>query len=207
MLSLATAYPGMTFDRRVGHRDDGHLQVGRLEICRSLIELCRRQAIDDAGELRHRIVGDLRIGRMSLLAVDDEFDIERAAPADPDFVAEGLRVRRLADEAGIDHLVARLQPVEHLHRAVDRRPFFIARDQERQRAAWQAAIVMNVFERRGDERRDAYPSCRRRRGHRADRRGFRRANGGTVQAASSPAGTTSVCPANERCGRPEPRRA
>ena len=92
---------------------------------------------------------------MSLLAVDDEFDIERATPADPDFVTESSGVRRLADEAGIDHLVARLQPVEHLHRAVYRRPFFIACDQERQGAAGEAAIVMNVFECRCDERRDA----------------------------------------------------
>ena len=47
------------------------------------------------------------IGRVALLAVDDEVAVERAAPADLDLVADAVAARRLADDAGVQSLSPR----------------------------------------------------------------------------------------------------
>ena len=78
--------------RRIGHRNNGHLQVGRLEICRAVVELGRTQPVENADHFRDRVVGDMGIGGVALAAVHDELGVERSAPADFDFIAERARV-------------------------------------------------------------------------------------------------------------------
>ena len=86
-----------------------------------------REQAHHAGD---RIVGEMRIGHVALLALDDDPARQRAAPADLDHVAELVRVGRLAEDAMVEALAARLRPFEELDRAVDRRPLLVPRDQE-----------------------------------------------------------------------------
>ena len=101
------------------------------------------------------IVGELGIGRVALLAVHDHLGVDIAAPADLDLVAHRLGAGRLADQAGVQRLAARLHPVQHLDRAVDADRLLVAGDQERERAALQAAVGLEVVERGRDEAGDA----------------------------------------------------
>ena len=57
-----------------------------------------------------------------------------AATADLDHVAERRGRGRLADDAGVEHLAALAQPIEHLPGAVDRRGLLVAGDQQADRA-------------------------------------------------------------------------
>src|SRR5204863_4762913 len=76
----------------------------------------------------------MRVGDMTLHAADREAPRHAAAAADLDHVAELGRRGRLADDAVVERLAARLQPLQHFFCAVDRNPFFIAGDQETDRA-------------------------------------------------------------------------
>ncbi len=67
---------------------------------------------------------------MALDAVDGEPRRDTAAPADLDHLAQALRIGRLADQAGIQRLALFLQPLQHPDRAVDRRAFLVAGDQQ-----------------------------------------------------------------------------
>ena len=60
----------------------------RLEVLGAVVELQGRQPVDHARELRQRVVGDVGIGGVALLAFDDQLAVERAAPADLDLVAD-----------------------------------------------------------------------------------------------------------------------
>ena len=82
----------------------------------------------------HRIVGEVRVGDVALHAVHGELARQRAAAADLDHVAERIGARRLADDAPVDLLAARLEHFHDAARAVDRRAFLVAGQQERQRA-------------------------------------------------------------------------
>ena len=77
----------------------------------------------------------MRIGGVALRAVHGQRAGEAAAAADLDHVAERRGIGRLADDAGVEPLAARLQPVEHLARAVDRDALLVAGDEEADRAA------------------------------------------------------------------------
>ena len=72
-----------------------------LEVLGAAVEPQGRQPVDHACELRQRVVGDVRIGGVALLAFDDQLAVERAAPADLDLVADRGLARRLADDAGV----------------------------------------------------------------------------------------------------------
>ena len=67
---------------------------------------------------------------MPLPASDPERAVEAATPADLHHLAELFGVGRLADEAGIERLVALREPIQHLARAVDCRPFLVTGDQQ-----------------------------------------------------------------------------
>ncbi|MNN21554.1 hypothetical protein D3C81_1348810 [compost metagenome] len=67
---------------------------------------------------------------MPLHALDRELAGQRAAPAVLDHVAEGVHRGRLANHAVVQPLAARLEGLHHLHRAVMRRAFLVAGDQE-----------------------------------------------------------------------------
>ena len=96
----------------------------------------RRQLVD-------RVARQLRVGDVALDAAHRELARQRAAAAVLDHVAELLDRGRLADDAGVQPLAACLQPLHQAHRAVHRRAFFVAGDQQRDGA--------RVFGVRGDE--------------------------------------------------------
>ena len=122
----------------------------------------------------HRIVGAVRIGDVALLAGDDQHAVLRAAPAELDGVAELVDIARLAQHAMVELLAARRRPLQQLEGAVDRDAFFVAGDQERDRAL--RACRRSRRDDRAPPRpcRRSRPSCRRRRGRTARRRRCRR---------------------------------
>ena len=93
------------------------------------------------------------IGDMALHAEDSQLGRERAAAAVLDHVADAPHRRRLADDAVVERRAALDQPVAHAHRAVARRAFLVARDQERDRAG-RVGMRRDEFLGRDDHRRD-----------------------------------------------------
>jgi len=92
---------------------------------------------------------------MTLAAGDDERAVERAAPPRLDGVAERLDIARLAENTMIEPLAARRRPLQHLDGAVDGDAFFVAGDEERERAFFRlAAIGREMVERRRHEAGD-----------------------------------------------------
>jgi len=78
---------------------------------------------------------------MALHAAHHHVDRHAAAPADLHHVAEAPGAGRLADHAGVDRLATLGQALQHLDRAVDGRPLFVAGDQETDRAAEVATAL------------------------------------------------------------------
>ena len=207
MLKRARASPGMRLtvglptSTEVNSRFDGSK-------CSLPSSSGRLQRGDQRRQAADRVVGAIGIGDVALAAGDDQRAVERAAPADLDGVAEHLDVARLAEDAVVECLAALRRPSQQLDGAVDRDAFLVAGDQERDRALVRlAAVGGEMVERRRRRSRRCRPSCRRRRGRKALSPATSPANGGCCQAASSPGGTTSVCPANTRLGFRSPIRA
>ena len=96
----------------------------------ALVELRMRDAVDEAGELGHRIVGLVRIGGMALASLDHDGEAQRAAPADLDRVAQPVDAAWLAHQAVVRHMAVVAHPLQHLDRAVDGRTFLVAGDEE-----------------------------------------------------------------------------
>ena len=61
----------------------------------------------------NRVVGVVRIGGVALDARDLKREVDAAAAADLDRLAERGRARRLADEAGIQRFATLAQPIDH----------------------------------------------------------------------------------------------
>src|SRR6185312_2487092 len=80
------------------------------------------------------------IGGMALTAADRDPPVERAAPAVLDGVADGLDRRRLAEHAMVETLAFGPRPVEEPDRAVDRRAFLVAGEEEADRAVERASL-------------------------------------------------------------------
>src|SRR5260221_620739 len=106
-----------------------------LEMRGAGIELFARHRVQHADEVMDGIVGEMRVGGVALGPVNGQGAGQAAAAADLDHVAEGLGVGRLADDAGVETLAARFQPVEHLLRAVDRDTLLVAGNEQADRAA------------------------------------------------------------------------
>ena len=102
----------------------------------------------------------------------------------------------------VELLAARRRPLQQLDGAVDGDAFLVAGDQERDRALRLARRGRRGGRARRRASRRCRPSCRPRRGRTARRPRSRPANGGCVQALSSPGGTTSVWPAKHEMRRP-----
>src|SRR3984957_20650536 len=107
-----------------------YLKGGRLKVLVAAIPAARRELGQRGHYGMHGVIGELRVGDVSLNAMYGEAPAQRAAPADLDGVAKCEFARRLADQAPIDGLAALAQHLDHSARAVDRWPFFIAGDQE-----------------------------------------------------------------------------
>jgi hypothetical protein len=104
-------------------------------------------------ELVDRISPEVRVGDMRLDAADGQAARKRSAAAVADRVAERILRRRLADDAIVDSLAARLEPLDDADRAVDRRAFFVRSQQKRDRAGVARALGNEGLD-RDDERGD-----------------------------------------------------
>ncbi len=101
-------------------------------------ELCKRRC-----KSMHRVVGRLRIGDVSLDPVHCETPGQGTTPANLDHVAGDLFARRFADDAPVDPFGALHQYFDHPLRAIDRRTFLVAGNQE-----GDSALMMRTL---GDE--------------------------------------------------------
>ena len=179
---------------------------------RALVERHGEERIEKAQQPADRVVGEMRIGHVALLAVDGQPAGERAAPADLDHVAEPVRVRRFAEDAMVEALAARLRPIEQLHGAVDGRSFLVAGDEEAD-GAREVRIVPQDRRAPPPSCRRSRPSCPRRRAraarpHRWFRRRGRAARAPRLPAAPRPCGRRRAdrgarCPSARR-GFPRP---
>src|SRR5215472_7481617 len=88
---------------------------------------------------------------MALHAMRGQPTGQTAASTDLDHVAEHRGTGRLTDDAGVQGLIAFGEPVEYLPGAVDRQPFFVAGDQQADRAADPGFAPVEISLRRGDK--------------------------------------------------------
>ncbi len=111
-----------------------HLERRGLKVLRSLVPHAGRQLGERRCKCVNRVFSEMRVGYVSLNAMDGEPSTEGPAAAHLDGVANGLLARRLADDAPVDPLFSGGEGLDHTLRAVDGRSFLIARDQESDRA-------------------------------------------------------------------------
>src|SRR5271155_2682452 len=105
------------------------------------------------------IVGEMRVGGMSLHAMHSQPPRHAAAPADLDHVAQRLRAGRLADETGVDRLTAILEPTEHLARAIDGLAFLVPGDQQADRSGEVSPTLIPALIEEALRRRDEGGDC------------------------------------------------
>ncbi len=101
---------------------------------RALIPATARELGERGGESVHGILGQLRIGDVTLNAMHREASAQRAAPTDLDRVPDGSLAGGLPDDTPVDALTALAQGFHHPFRAINRGPLLIARDEEGDRA-------------------------------------------------------------------------
>ncbi len=101
--------------------DGGDLQRRRLEMRGAFIERARRHRVQHGDEAMRRVIGKMRVGGMALDAMHREEAVHAAAPADLNHVAQHFGIGRLADDAGVERLAPRPDPLQELLGAVDRR--------------------------------------------------------------------------------------
>ena len=97
-----------------------------------------------------RVRRAMRIGDVTLDAIDIERARLRAAAADLDAIAQHLDIRGLAEHAMIEFLAARGDPLQQFDGAVDGDVFLVAGDQERDRAFRASTPRGKIVERRGE---------------------------------------------------------
>ncbi len=136
---------------------------------------------------------------MALAAVHGQPPRKRTAPADAYGVAECLLAGGFADQAVVDALAALVQHLDDATRAVDRRAFLVARDQEGDRSIVFAIGGHEFLGGRRPWRRVRF-SCRPRRDRTESRRGRSARMGRTASARAVPG-------ARHRCGRRSRARA
>src|ERR1700756_4619708 len=97
----------------------------------------------------------MRIGDMALPAFDIKRAGLRAAAADLDAVAHRLLIRRFAEHTMVKLVASCGDPLQQLHRAVDRDVFLIASDEEGDRTFGLATVIAEILQDRGDAAGDA----------------------------------------------------
>ena len=130
-------------EARLGHAGDyvfgpragvevGYLKRrGRKELV-AVIPAVRGQIGEQGEQPMQRIVGLVWIGNVALASFHPGMAVEAAAPAVLDRIPERVRRRRLAHEAVVDCDIAFAEPLHDRTRAVHRRTFLVARQQEGQ---------------------------------------------------------------------------
>ena len=169
------------------------------EIGRALVERRRVKRFERRREPAQRVVGEMGIGDVALLAEKREPPGQRAAPAVLDHVAERGDARRLAEHA----MVERSPLLFSAHSSSLTVPLTAGPSSSPVRRKLidpAKSPRATKSQRRGDGSRRRRPSCRRRRGPKACRRGLRPRTGSWRQRPTSPVGTTSVWPAKTKFG-------
>src|SRR5207248_1371024 len=113
--------------------DVGDLEAGRGEALVALIPVRAHQFGERGREEVDRILHQMRISHMALYATHRELAREGPAPTYFQHVAQRIDRARLADDAVVDKLVARLQALDDARRAVDGGAFLVGGDEERDR--------------------------------------------------------------------------
>jgi hypothetical protein len=113
--------------------DVGALERGRRQRPVAVVPTDRGKLGERGRDEVDRVAGELRVGDVTLHAAHPEGARERAAPAVLDRVAEAVRGGGLADDAVVDALAARGQPLDDLHGAVGRDTFLVGGEQQRDR--------------------------------------------------------------------------
>ena len=127
--------------------------TSRLDGWNGVVAVVQRDRVErgqHARQLGDRIIGAVGIGDVALHARYLDPHVDRAAAADLDDVAEPLLRGRLADQDHVGPDVARRHPAHQRRRAVGRRPFLVAGDDQA-----QPALLIDDLSRRGDEGGDA----------------------------------------------------
>ncbi len=202
MLKRARASPGMRLTVGLPMSIEVNSRFDGSNLCAALVERLVHQRAHQLDEAAHRIVGAVRIGDVALLAGDDQHAVLRAAAADLDGVAELVDVARLAQHAMVELFAARGRPFQELGGAVDRDAFLVAGDQERDRALRLAAVRGEMIERRRDLAGDRALHVDGAAAVQHAVGDVARERRDATSALASPGGTTSVWPANIRCGAP-----
>src|SRR3979411_968604 len=88
----------------------------------------------------------MRVGDMTLNAIDIKRARLRTTAADLDAIAELLDIAGFAEHAVIEFLAARRGPLQQFYRAVDRDVFLVAGDQKRDGPIRLAAIGGEILQ-------------------------------------------------------------
>ncbi len=110
--------------------DIGDLQTGGREILVALVPFQRAQLGQGRRQAMHGVVGQVRVGYMTLLAEHAQLAAEGPAPAVLDDIAEHLVAGGFAHQAPVNLFIARLQPFHHLDGTVHGGAFLVAGDEE-----------------------------------------------------------------------------
>ena len=121
----------------------GHLEAGRREVVVAMIPMFGCQFGQRRGGQVNRILRQVWVGDVALLAVHGECATEGATTAVLHHVTEQGGARRLADDAPVQALVTLAQALDHRLGAMLSRAFLVAGDQE-----GDGALVVRVV---GDE--------------------------------------------------------
>src|SRR5882757_2517927 len=113
-------FPGDHIRRARSRGNIRYLESRGLKMVIALIPGSRRQLGEGRGDGVYRVVGELRIGNVSLHSMHGEAPAQAAAPADLDGIAEGFLTRGLTNQAPIDGFLPLTQHFHHPTCAVDR---------------------------------------------------------------------------------------
>ena len=136
--------------------DVRHLPAGGREKFVARVPFGREQIGQCGREQMHRVSGEVRVGDVPLQALDGELAAHRAASAVFDGVAEPHDRGRLADDAVVQHVATRGQGVADFDRAVKRRAFFVAGQQESDRQRGLRVRGQKLFHRHHHRRDGAF---------------------------------------------------
>src|SRR4051812_15807048 len=112
----------------------------------TVVDRLRVDPDHECRDVAHRIVGKLRIGDVALRTGDDQRPVLRAAAPDLHHLAELLRIGRLAEDSMVEFFAALRRPFQKLYGAVDGDPFFVAGDEEGERAPWPPAMAAEIIQ-------------------------------------------------------------
>ena len=138
------AFPGDDVAANTG-LNAGYLECGRREEIVAVVPEFLCQGIQCRCHGVHRVFRHVRVGYVALYPVYGQVAVQGATAAVLDDVAHLVRTRRLADQAPVHFLVSGFQGFHHLYRAILGRAFFVAGDQQRDRAPVVRVVRHKAF--------------------------------------------------------------